>query len=99
MNLVSSHDPTTSLSFLGVVLDTARREIQIPEEKLQRIHQEVTNWLEKKRMPLSDLGKPTAAYHKGCKTRKIRMYAIAQRVKEMDFYTRISEEFHSDLTG
>ena len=44
--------PTTSLTFLGVVLDSARMEIRLPKEKLQRIRQEVTNGLGK-RKPLS----------------------------------------------
>jgi len=28
-----------------------------------------------------------------------RMYATAARVKELDFYTRLNKEFHSDFAG
>ena len=83
------------------LLDSAQREIQLPKEKTaypSGSDQLVKNKKKikiKKKKALSDLGKLTAAYHKGYKT---RMYATVQRVKELAFYTRLSEEFHSNLT-
>jgi len=41
--------PSTCLTFLGVVLDTAKSEIRLPEEKLLSIHLELSIWLGKKR--------------------------------------------------
>ena len=40
--------PSTTLTFLSVEIDTAKMEIRLPDEKLQRIHQELTTWMGKK---------------------------------------------------
>ena len=37
--------PSTSITFLGIVIDTSKSEIRLPEEKLQRTHQEVASLL------------------------------------------------------
>ena len=39
--------PCTSLTFLGIVLDTHCMEIRLPEDKLQHIHTELASWLHK----------------------------------------------------
>ena len=52
--------PTTSLAFLGIIIDTHRMEIRLPAEKLARIQDALEKWLTKKsatkRMILSLLG-------------------------------------------
>ena len=40
--------PSTTLTFLGVVTDTAAMEIRLPDDKLQCIHQELVTWMGKK---------------------------------------------------
>ena len=96
--------PTTSLTFLGVVLDTAKSEIRLPEDKFLRIRQEVSSWLGKrratKRQILSLVGllqHATKVVRPG-RSFVSRMYATAAKVKELDFYTRLGKEFRSDLT-
>ncbi len=37
--------PAPVLEFVGILLDMVRMEARLPEDKLVRIHQEVTNWL------------------------------------------------------
>ena len=37
--------PYTSITFLGIVIDTSKFEIRLPEDKLQRTRQEVASWL------------------------------------------------------
>ena len=41
--------PTQLLTFLGIVLDTSRMEIRLPEDKLSRIRAQLTIWLDKKK--------------------------------------------------
>ena len=41
--------PSTSLTFLGILLDTAKMEACLPDDKLQRIHSQVANWLGRKK--------------------------------------------------
>ena len=40
--------PATSLTFLGITLDTACMEIRLPQEKLLRIQESLSKWLGKK---------------------------------------------------
>lgn len=95
--------PTTSLTFLGVVLDTARAEIRLPEDKFLRIRQEVFSWLGKRRatkrqiLSLAGLLQHATKVVKPGRSFVSRMYATAARVKELDFYTRLGKEFRSDL--
>ena len=37
--------PSTSITFLGIVIDTSKSVIRLPEDKLQRTRQEVASWL------------------------------------------------------
>ena len=95
--------PTTSLTFLGVVLDMAKSEIRLPEDKFLRIRQEISNWLGKrkatKRQILSLMGllQHATKVVKPGRSFVSRMYATAARVKELDFYARLGKEFQSDL--
>ena len=41
--------PSTSLSFLGIILDTERMEIMLPKDKLTRMQQLLMTWLLKKK--------------------------------------------------
>ena len=45
--------PATTLRFLGVEIDTAKMEIRLPEDKLQRIRQELITWLGRKLVPVA----------------------------------------------
>ena len=40
--------PSTSIIFLGILIDTIRCEIQLPQDKLARVRDRVKKWLQKK---------------------------------------------------
>ena len=40
--------PATSVSFLGLELDTVAQEIRLPEEKLSHLRAELARWRERK---------------------------------------------------
>ena len=42
--------PSTSLSFLGIILDTNHIELRLPSDKLARIHELLKTWLPGKRL-------------------------------------------------
>jgi len=95
--------PTTSLAFLGIIIDTHRMEIRLPAEKLARIQDALEKWLTKKsatkRMILSLLGQlqhATKVVRCG-RTFTARMYATAAKVKKLHYYTRLNRQFRSDL--
>ena len=95
--------PTPCLDFLGITFDTCRMEARLPEDKLTRIYHTVANWLDKrnatKREILSLVGllqHATKVVRPGQISVR-RMYNIAAKVQEMDYYTRLNKEFRSDL--
>ena len=95
--------PVTALDFLGILLDTLRMEARLPKEKLERVKLAVKEWLSKKnatkREILSLLGllQHAAKVVRPGRTFVRRMYCVAGKVKELDFYTRLNREFRSDL--
>ena len=95
--------PSTSLEFLGILLDMVRMEARLPDDKLQRIRQEIQSWLDKrsatKRQILSLVGLLQHAAKVVCPGRTFvgRMYSVAAKVKELDHFTRLNKEFRSDL--
>ena len=47
--------PSTSVTFLGIVVDTARFELRLPEDKLSRIRALVTTWIRRRSGRRSDI--------------------------------------------
>ena len=41
--------PSTTLTFLGIILDTQRMEIRLPQEKLTHIQVKLETWLKKRK--------------------------------------------------
>lgn len=57
--------PSTSLSFLGIILDTNHMEIRLPPDKLARIQELLKTWLPRKK---TEAGSITSRCHKSCAT-------------------------------
>ena len=95
--------PTTCLTFLGIVLDTHRMEIRLPDDKLERIRDEVARWQQRrsatKRQMLSlvSLLQHATKVMKQGRTFVARMYMVAAKVKQLSYYTRLNKDFKSDL--
>jgi len=96
--------PTTSLAFLGIVIDTVRMEAHLPEDKLARIQTLLVTWLTKKNATKREILSPVGHLQHAAKVIKSGrtfvsgMYATAAKVKELDFYTQLNREFRSDLS-
>ena len=95
--------PSTSLTFLGIILDTHHMEIRLPMDKLQRIHQELSLWLPRKTATKRDilslvglLQHATKVVRSG-RTFVARMYSTAAKLRELTFFTRLNQDFRSDL--
>ena len=95
--------PATSLSFLGITLDTVTMEARLPPEKLRRLQLLVTEWLDKSKATKRDilslvghLQHATKVIRQG-RTFVSRLYMTAAKVKKLNFYTRLNREFCSDL--
>lgn len=40
----NDEDPTTTISFVGIELDSVAMEIRLPQEKLKRLEEELSTW-------------------------------------------------------
>ena len=96
--------PSTTISFLGILLDTARMEIRFPGDKLVRIKDTLSTWLEKKKATKREILSLVGLLQHATKVVRCRrtfvgrMYATAAKVKKLHFFTRLNREFRSDLT-
>ena len=89
--------------FLGIVLDTVKEEIRLPEEKLSEPIKLIKYWLDlcncKKRNLLSLIGKLSRA----CKVVQVgrvflrRMIDLASKTKQLDQWVHLNSEFRADL--
>lgn len=95
--------PATILDFLGILLDTVKLEARLPEGKLARVRDTITEWLNKKKatkreiLSLVGLLQHAAKVVRPGRSFVSRMYSTAARVPELDYYTRLNREFRSDL--
>lgn len=54
--------PSTSLVFLGILLDSSKMEIRLPDQKLQNLKTTIAEWLEKKVVPREICSPLSATY-------------------------------------
>ena len=96
-------DPSQSLTFLGIVLDTQRMEAMLPDDKLLRIRTQLTAWLGKKKatkheiLSLVGLLQHATKVVKSGRTFLSRMYSRAAKLRELHYYTKLTKDFRSDL--
>ena len=95
--------PSTALPFLGIELDTIRMEARLPEAKLSKLKEEVSQWIyrtdAKKQEILSLVGSLQHAT-KVVRCRRAfvsRMYTTAAKLKKLHYHGRLNLEFRSDL--
>ena len=103
MALEKLEGPSTSLIFLGVILDNTRMEIRLPEDKLKRILGELSSWIGKKKATRRQILSLVGLLQHATKVVKYgrsfvaRMYAKASIVRELDYFVRLDTGFRSDL--
>ena len=80
--------PSTIISFLGILLDTVRMVIRLPEDKLVRIKDTLSTWLEKKKATKREILSLVGLLQHATKVVRYgrtfvgRMYAAAAKVKK-----------------
>ena len=96
-------DPSTSLSFLGIVIDTVHMQLHLPPDKLIRIRDLISTWLSKKSATQREILSLVGLLQHATKVLRCgrtfvsRMYATAAKVQQLDYYTRLNKDFRSDL--
>lgn len=95
--------PAPVLEFLGILLDTVKMEARLPKEKLARTHKEVSVWLGRRNATKREILSLVGVLQHAAKVARPgrifvrRMYSVAARVRELDYYTRLNAGFRSDL--
>ena len=97
--------PSTTLTFLGITLDTINMEARLSKEKLTIIRQLVTSWLNRKKatkreiLSLVGLLQHAAKIIRCGRTFISWMYSTAAKIKELDYYTRLNRNSDQTFAG
>ena len=92
--------PSTSLCFLGIILDAEHMEIRLPADKLTRIKQLLITWLPRKKATKRQILSLVGTLQHATKVVRpgrafvARMYSTAAKLRKMYFITK---SFRSDL--
>jgi len=95
--------PSTTICFLGIILDAICMKIRLHTDKLKRIKDTLSNWLGKKKerkrevLSLVSLLQHAIEVVIRGKTYIGRIYAAAAKVQRLHFFLRLDREFRSDL--
>ena len=96
--------PTTCLPFLGIILDSERMEVRLPNDKLARIQGLLATWLDKKKATKREILSLVGLLQHAAKVVRCgrsfvsRMYSTAAKVQELEYFTRLNIDFRSDLS-
>ena len=88
-----------------MTLDTIRMEARLPPDKLARIKQMTTSWLNKRNATKREILSLIGLLQHATKVVKCgrafvsRMYATASKVKEMEFYTKLNKDLDPTFAG
>ena len=90
--------PATTLDFLGILLDTEKLEARLPEDKLARVRDTITEWLNKKKATKREiLSSVQSAKWFGQVANLLAACTAPQPVSQSWTTTRLNREFRSDL--
>ena len=95
--------PTTSITFLGIQIDSIKRELRLPLDKLQALRTELTRWLQTrkttKRSLLSLIGKLSFAAKVVPAGRLFfrRLIDLSTTVPKLHHHIRINQEARADI--
>ena len=95
--------PTPVIVFLGIVIDTVKQEMRLPEDKLQRLLSTLQEWEDKKDCFRKEVESLVGVLQHACKVirpgRSFLRHAISllSRPKNPNHYTRLNKNFRSDM--
>ena len=95
--------PSTQISFLGIMLDTERLEVRLPEEKMARLAEAIAEWRGNRSCTKRELLSLLGILHHACKVVQPgqsflrRMIELSKVVTELHHHIRLNTDFRSDL--
>lgn len=103
ISLSKLEGPAPQLSFLGILLDTQKLELRLPQDKMARSQQSITAWRKKKVCTKRELLSLLGVLHHACQVVRPgrsflrRMIELSKVAKKLHHHIRLNAEFHSDL--
>ena len=95
--------PGTVLTFLGIELDSDKRQLRLPKEKLQRLLGTVLSWQDKKVCTKRELLSLIGQLQHACRVVRSgrsflrRMIYLSTKASELHHHLRLNSGFRSDL--
>lgn len=95
--------PATTLTFLGIELDSQAMEVRLPATKLQRLKEEISRWRHRRSCTKRELLSLVGQLQHACcvvkpgRTFLRRMITLSASVRELHYNIRLNKEFRSDL--
>ena len=95
--------PGTALSFLGILIDTQKKELRLPGEKLSRLKGLISTWKGRKSCQKRDLLSLIGQLQHACRVVRAgrtflrRMIDLSTVVVELHHHIRLNKGFRSDL--
>lgn len=95
--------PSTIITFLGILIDTIKQELRLPEDKLKRLLELVHQWEHKKTCTRQELESLLGTLHHACKVIPSgrafmrRALSLLSVVKCQHHHIRLNKEIRSDL--
>ena len=95
--------PATALAFLGILLDTEKLELRLPDDKLVRLKGMVSEWKQRRHCTKRELLSLIGCLHHACQVVPAgrsflrRMIELSKRAKQLHHHLRLNVEFRSDL--
>ena len=95
--------PATTISFLGIELDTIALECRLPAEKLARLREELVKWREKKNCKKRELLSLIGILSHACKVVRSgrsflrRLIDLSTVPKHLEHYVRLNHDARSDI--
>lgn len=95
--------PSSSITFLGILLDTEKLELRLPEDKLGRLKIIIHEWRQRKSCTKRELLSLLGHLHHACQVVRPgrsflrRMITLSKVAKKLHHYIRLNAGFRSDL--
>lgn len=95
--------PTTVIQFLGIIIDTERQELRLPEDKLKRLLESLDEWGHRKSCTRKELESLIGVMQHACKVvrpgRSFLRQAISllSMAKQQHHHIRLNVGFRSDI--
>ena len=95
--------PTSVITFLGIIIDTERGELRLPDDKLHRLIVAVTTWEKRKTCTRRELESLIGTLQHACKVIPAgraflrRAISLLSVTKQQHHHIRLNSDFRSDM--